>query len=109
MLRKKDSVLNALCEIKNIDYVESLISLIPILDHFRIPLGVGRVALRLMPRSALRGLVFSVAQINKRRILGILQDLATRNKIEVKFQNLIILGDDNMLKIGINVDDLDLL
>lgn len=95
------------CKMENINFGASLMALIPTLDRFRIPLGVGVVALRLMPEAAKQVLVLSIVKINERRILGILESTAAKHNIKVSLQDIRIRGVGNMLNIGIVVEDLD--
>lgn len=95
------------CKMENVNFGASLMAVYPTLERFHIPIGVGKVALRLMPEITKQILVLSIVKMNKGRILGILQNLAAKNNIKITLQDIMIYGVGDMLEIGIKVDDLD--
>lgn len=95
------------CKMENVNFGASLTAVVSMVDRFRIPLGVGVLALRLMPEKHREQLILGAIRIYKSRILKMLQNLATKNNVKVELQDIRIYGDGNMLEIGIIVDNLD--
>lgn len=96
-----------LCRIKDIDYSSGLTVLSPMFERFHIPLNVGRAALKLMPNVAKQRILISAVNMNKEKILDILQNLANSKDIKIAFNDIQMCANGNMLEIEIKFDNLD--
>lgn len=96
-------------KISNINYGNLLELLRPQLAQYHIPVNVGRAALALafVPDSVKQSTLLSIVRLNRKKILDMLQRYAENNNVEITFQDIVMIGGNNMIEIKINISDVD--